>query len=554
MGALNREVRGLHEAAYLLAIFSLLSQVLAILRDRLLAHVFGASGSLDIYYAAFRIPDVLFVTVASLFSFSVLVPFLQTALARGEQEARNFMGSVFLAFTALMVISALIAFVSVPYIMPHLFPGFVGGAKEHTLIVLTRILLLQPILLGFSGLLASISQVYHRFVLYAISPVLYNAGIICGVIFFYPIWGLYGIGLGVVLGALLHALVQVPFVHAQAFFSRTCISAWVEVRTLCVHSLPRTLALSLGQLVLLVFAGIASSLGEGMLAAFTFAFNLASVPLSIIATSYTTAAFPTLSKLHTEGNSQGFCAELILASRHLIFWTVPAVVFLVVLRAHVVRVLLGTGAFNWDDTRLVAAGLALFVCSLVAQALTLLYMRALYALGKTRLPLMLASATAILAILFGFWFTSLATAADPLWRSLMTLLRVVDVHGTAMLALPLAFSCAHLCGVVLTVLYLERVQGQLFSPLLRSLRDNLIASLGAGVMVWVVLQFWGQSFTPDTLVSVLLQGTTAGCAGLFVWVFTLSLLKSKELSETFSMFRRTFWRQAPIAPNEETVL
>ena len=163
---ISQEISGLHEAAYLLALFALFSQVLALVRDRLLAHVFGASHTLDVYYAAFRIPDLIFVSIASMVSISVLLPFLIEKIEKaGEGKGREFVDQVFSIFFLAIVAVSVVVYFFVPELVSIALPGFANDALKPELIALTRILLLSPILLGFSNFLASITQMYNRFFL-----------------------------------------------------------------------------------------------------------------------------------------------------------------------------------------------------------------------------------------------------------------------------------------------------------------------------------------------------------------------------------------------------
>lgn len=297
--ALHKEVRSLHEAAYLLGVFALASQVLALFRDRLLTHHFGAGETLDIYYAAFRIPDFIFVTVASIVSLSVLIPFLTQKMESSKEEGRRFISGIFSIFSVAIVAVSAITFVFVPELLSFLFPGFVDGPRFEELILLTRILLLQPILLGFSSFFASIVHVHQKFILYALSPLLYNVGIIIGILFFYPVFGFAGLGYGVLLGALFHLSIQIPFIIKSGFvptfsFSIGNLRTLREIITL---SLPRTLALSANQIAFIVLLGMASVMASGSVSIFNLAFNLQAIPLVIIGSSYSIAAFPTLVRL-----------------------------------------------------------------------------------------------------------------------------------------------------------------------------------------------------------------------------------------------------------------
>ena len=162
--------------------------------------------------------------------------------------------------------------------------------------------------------------------------------------------------------------------------------------------MPRAVTLSLNQLVLFVLVSVASAMTVGSVAVFHLAYNLQSAPLLIVGVSYSVAAFPILAQLYSRRDLTGFREQLITALKHIIFWTVPALGLLIVLRAQLVRVVLGSGEFDWDDTRLTAAALALFAVSLTAQAVSLLLVRAFYAGSDTRTPFFISLASAVLAL------------------------------------------------------------------------------------------------------------------------------------------------------------
>ncbi|MBT7338925.1 MAG: hypothetical protein HN802_04445, partial [Candidatus Jacksonbacteria bacterium] len=202
----------------------MLSQILALFRDRLLAHFFGAGAVLDTYYAAFRLPDIIFVAIASIVSVYVLIPFLAEKSAISKLKEKEFINTIFSAFFLIIITVSVVALIFTPWLMKLFFPGLADTAQFADLILLTRVLLLQPIFLGISNLFASITQIHRKFVLYALSPVLYNVGIIIGIVFFYPSFSFMGLGLGVVLGAVLHLAIQIPFIVKNKFLPRITLS------------------------------------------------------------------------------------------------------------------------------------------------------------------------------------------------------------------------------------------------------------------------------------------------------------------------------------------
>ncbi|MBU1246981.1 oligosaccharide flippase family protein, partial [Patescibacteria group bacterium] len=314
---------------------------MAVIRDRLFASM-GAGVELDIYFASFRIPDILFVAIASFVALTVILPFFIEKLNTNKQQARDFINSIFTLFFLAIIIISIVVFFAVPYLVEIFFSGFEVGAQEEV-VLLTRILLLSPILLGISNLFASITQTFRKFFVYALSPVLYNLGIILGLLFFYPSLGIIGLGFGVVLGAGLHMLIQVPVIIAHGFFPRFSLKMPAsEIKKILILALPRTIGLSVQQIALFVLISIAASMAVGSIAVFQLSLNLQSVPLSIIGVSYSVAAFPTLARLYSKNKTKQFIDQVLTATRHIIFWSIPIAVLFVVLRAQIVRVILGS--------------------------------------------------------------------------------------------------------------------------------------------------------------------------------------------------------------------
>src|SRR3989344_3558618 len=448
LALLHTEISGLHEAAFLLGLFALGAKGLGLIRDRFLADAFGATLGLDIYYAAFRIPDFIYVSLASLVASAVLIPFIIDRLEKGS-GAREFFNDVFTLFSIAILLASVLAFFVMPTLSFFVAPGFDGEARGE-LVLLSRILLLSPILLGLSGLFASVTQSLRRFLVYALAPVLYNVGIIGGIIFFYPTFGLPGLAYGVVLGAFLHMAIQIPALWQYKFLPRISFHIrWEDVKRVLTLSLPRTITLSAHHMALLVLVAMASYMAEGSITIFNLAFNLQSVPLDIIGVSYSIAAFPTLARFFSNKDYHSFTKHILTAARHIIFWSFPILVLFIVLRAQIVRTILGTGQFDWSDTRLTAAALALFAVSIIAQSLILLFVRGYYAAGHTRKPLIVNLASSGLIVLSAYFFITAFRESDFFRYFIEALLRVSDVEGAMVLALPLAFSLGTLVNVFL---------------------------------------------------------------------------------------------------------
>ncbi len=546
-----REIRGLHQAAYVLALFALASQILAIVRDRLLANQFGAGGELDVYYAAFRIPDLLFVLFASVLSVYVLLPFVAQAKTESIESARAILSQMFSLFLLGYITIAGIIFVFAPLLATYLFPGFTEVAQAET-VLLMRILLVQPLLLGISSLFGVITQMGHRFVIYALSPLLYNIGIIIGAAFLYPTFGIAGLAYGVVLGALLHLLVQFPLIRTSDLrFGFTRVISRKTISAIARVAVPRAITLSLSQIMLLFLVMMATTMSVGSVAVLQFAYNLQSVPLAIIGMSYSVAAFPTLVSLLADKKQQEFNDYVLTALRHVIFWSTPVVVLVIVLRAQLVRVLLGSGSFDWADTRLTAAALAIFVVSLLAQSILLLIVRAFYAGGFTRLPLIvtlagtLFSTVSAYVLYIGFQHS---VAAQTFFT---TLFRLENVTGSEVLMLPLGYAI----GVIIEVVFMLAFASRLFGMRLRSLAKPfavaVTASLTGGLFAYATLLFLVEGVNQDTFVGILVQGVVAGMIGLIGVIVAYRLLGSPEMHEIYMSFKRRVVKSEIVTPQPD---
>ena len=554
LSLVGREIRGLHEAAYLLAFFALLSQILALVRDKLLAYNFGAGQTLDIYYAAFRIPDLIFVSIASVVSASVLVPFFLDKFHNDGDQGKKFIDSVFSAFFLAIIGVSAIAYIFIPQILHILLPGFAEDPAFPTLVTASRILLLSPIFLGFSNFLSSITQMHKRFLVYALSPVVYNMGIIIGILFLYPTFGFYGLIWGVVIGACLHMGIQIPFIISKGVFPRLTIKfKWVDIKKVVLISLPRTLTLSANQLASFFLIALASLMSGGSISVFNLAFNLQSVPLSIIGVSYSSAVFPTLSKFFVEKNRKEFLIQMIDSARHIIFWSVPIVVLFIVLRAQIVRTIYGAGSFDWADTRLTAATLAIFIISVIGQSLTLLFVRAYYAEGKTKKPLIINIVSGLLIAGLGYTFTKVFFAFPMFAYFLEDLLKVGGQPGTSVLVLPLAYSIGVLFNTYLHWHMFERDYPGFTKPVIATLFQSFAAAIIMGYITFISLRFFNIFFPLTKAWNVFFQGFCAGIVGIIVCILILLLLKNKELMEVWQTLHQKFWKSKVVVPDQEVL-
>ena len=550
MRALVRPVRGLHQAAYLLAALTLASQALALLRDRTFANTFGAGHTLDLYYAAFRVPDLVFALVSSLVSAYILIPRI-TGASREEVSELLSEAASFLVIGGGALCLVLAAFM--PQLLSLLYPDFASAPDSAAFVLLARLLLVQPILLGLSGVLGSVTQVERQFFLFSLAPVLYNLGIILGTVLLYPSLGLPGIGYGVILGSVAYVLTNLPSLAHAGVRVRLLLPRMRTITSLVKDSVPRSLALGMDSFTLLFLTALAARLSAGSISVFTFAGNLENVPLALIGGSYAVAAFPSLSK-YANGDRAEFTKVLSGSARHIILWSLVSLGLIVVLRAYLVRVVLGTGAFDWSATRLTAALLAILAVGLVAQGLVLLFSRALYAVKQSWRPFFYQLGGAVFTALIALGFVWLdAHGRFTPW--LAGLFRVADVHGTLVLSLALSATLGELFLASWSLIALHREAPGLAQSLARPVRDGIIAALLAGAAAYAVLDVLGALEDLTRALIVFYHGLLAGIVGLVVAALALRVLRNPEFADITAAFGKLvharFPRLAFLSPSAE---
>lgn len=556
MKFLSGEIANVHSAALILGAAGLFSRLLGVLRDRLLAGHFGAGRELDIYYTAFQIPDLVSLVLVLGAGSAAILPIFQDALARDRREAHRLISHLVTLFFVIAVGVAFIFFLITPLLIRFVTPGF-SPDERHLASVLTQIMLVSPILLGLSGIFSAVLQSFQRFLAFALAPVLYNIGIIAGIIFFVPLWGFNGLALGVIAGAFLHLLVQLRPVIALGFTPRVAPHLFKDtldqffsgpVFQVFKLSFPRFLSLSVTQITLIILVALGSTLAAGSIAVFKLANNLFYVPIGIFGVSYAVALFPKISNAYIKKDAKLFFEETFLGLKSILFWIVPSAVLFIVLRAHIVRVALGTGAFSWEDTRLSAAVLGILAIAMFAEGIASLLIKGFYALENTWRPLFINIASALVSV-GAAWFLTKALAEHTAFRAILTdIFRVSDLPNPEVLGLALGFSLGTIINVLVLYGVLRRLAEKTFEvcehfPFLTIVKI-VVAALAGGIVAYAVRVSFSETLPLITFTQVLIQGTLAGVSGFAVYFMVLLLFRAEETYLIMQSLRRVFfWRK-----------
>ncbi|MBP7133631.1 murein biosynthesis integral membrane protein MurJ [Patescibacteria group bacterium] len=388
---LTQESSGIARGALVVSLASFVSRLLGLLRDRMLAGHFGAGIELDAYYAAFRIPDALFnLFIAGALSAGFIPLFSEYLEQRSEKEAWELAAQVLSFLTAAIGVAAIIFVIFAPQLIPLMAHGFSPEGQALT-ITMSRIMALSPVLLGISGVIGAILQTKKRFLAFAFAPVFYNIGILFGILVLSRGFGIAGVALGVVVGALLHASIQ-----AIPAFQLGLRGVWRRPRLtpgvsrLLSLMIPRTASLAVSQINLIVILSLASTLTVGSVARFTLATNIQSLPFGLVGVSVAVAAFPVLSQAVNMNDMDRFARVLCRQLRWLWFLLAPLSVLFVVLAPEIMYVTLGNGKFDVAQIQQTASILRWLVIGLPAQGMVALLVRAYYAKKNTWTPFLIS--------------------------------------------------------------------------------------------------------------------------------------------------------------------
>lgn len=548
----NGQINSITGAALLVALSSLISRFLGVFRDRILAGEFGAGDTLDIYYAAFRIPDLIFNLLVLGAISAGFIPII-TCLIRDplckirtifsdspNREAWELVSNVLNVLGLVLLVLSGFGILFAPGLTKLIAPGF-SADKQALTVMLTRIMFLSPVFLGISSVLGGVLQSYKRFFVYSLAPIMYNIGIIVGALYFAPRWGVYGLAWGVVFGAFLHMLIQLPAVAQLGFRYRPIIDFKnSNFRKIAIMMIPRTMSLGISQINLVVITVIASTLASGSLTVFNFANNLQFFPISIFGISFAVAAFPALAAVAFDKKKLADNFSNIF--RQILFFIMPATVLFLTLRAQIIRVILGTGQFNWENTISTIDTLGFFIISLFAQAALPLLTRVFYARHNSKTPFYIGLATVAVNVALSLWLPKLYFCREVLAGNGEIVSQCLPL-GVAGLAL--AFSIASILNFVLLWIALRVEVGNLGeAQILVSAIKFSAAAVAAGLTVQgMKLVVW--PYVDMTKVwGVFAQGFIAGTAGILVYLAFCSLFKSEELFAFWESFkRRVSWKK-----------
>lgn len=535
---LFRRQTSILSAASIIAVAVLMSRILGLFKYRLLTDRFSVA-DIGIFITAFRLPNTVFDLIVMGALTTAFIPIFTSYLAKEKLEDANRIASTVLNISIILfLILSLVFLVFTQNLLEIIAPGL--SAKELALAIpFTRIMLIGqtlPLILG--NFLTGILQSHKRFLVPALAPIAYNLGIILGVVFLSPSLGLYSAVWGVVLGAFLFLLIQVPIsLHLKFKYEFIVDLKHSGVREIGKLILPRTVGLAITQLNYFANLAISSLISTRAITIFSFAQQLAAVPIGVFAATISQAALPTLSEEQAKEDGLVAFKKTFLTSLHqILFLVCPAAAILIVLRIPIVRLVYGASKFDWTATVDTGLVLAFLGVGLVAESAINLFVRGFYALHDSKTPVIIGSLTVILNIALSVLFIFLLTSSKPVW------------------GLAAASAIADLIYVLFLIYFLDKKAHRFDKKALFFPASKIfLASVITGLSLYIPMKLLDQLVfdTTRTAPLIMLTGTVTGI-GLAVYFFLTWVLKIDELQSFLGLFKRRFWAPQNDIINEPT--
>ncbi len=476
-----------------------------LMRNAVIGRLFGIGADLDAYYAAFKLPDLLFTIVAGGALATAFIPVFADFLADDDRAGAWRLASAITNLVVLVVsgLSILAAFIA-PWLVRHLIaPGFDASRQAETVAVM-RLVLLSTVVFGVSAVQSSVLHGFKHFLLPAIAPVVYPLGVAAGALWLAPVWGVRGLAVGALVGALLHLAVKVPALLHYGFRWWPVLDlSSSSVRRVLVLMGPRVLDLGVFHLTLLATTNLASRLGPGSVSALEWGWDAMQLPETVIGTAFGLVAFPTLAELAARGDVAGLRSTLGGALRAVLALTLPAAFGLILLGRPLLQLLYQRGAFDAAATDAVYTALRFYALGLVGHACLELAARTFFARQDTVTPLLVAAGSAGVNI------------------TLALLLMSLMGHGGLALANSLAVSAEVLVLLFILRRRLEGIEGW---QTLRSFGRIFLATCVMSLAMLAVITVQQRLGT-----SVLWMVTTGGIVGVVSYLVAGLLLGIKSL-------------------------
>lgn len=446
----------------------LLSRLLGVIRDIFVTAQFGTSNVVDAYRAAFAVPDLIYLVVAGGALGTAIIPIYQQQKQQSHADGWNLINAVINLTLPILVFISVCAWIwAEPLLLLTTARGFDRETQQLS-VDLMRLLLLQPILLGLGGILKATLEANDNFRIPTLGSNLYNVGIIIGVALLAPVWGIYGVVYGVIIGAAVFLLIQLPSIWQLGWRWNGAGVATAGINDVWRLLLPRIFGQSVWQINLAVMISITSTFGVGAVAATGFGMQIMLLPHGLIGLSIGTVIFPLLAQLAVRQLYEQFAQHASTALQSVLAVTLPASIALYLGAESVVALLYQRGSFDSTSTILTVNAVRGYALGIAGFSLAEIAVRIWYSLQNTRLPVIIGAITVAINLSLGWFFTQDGTIDEKIFR------------------ITTVFSVTNILEAVLLIMLLKR---RMSAITLFANPMHLLLSVCGMVVIWLGSQF-----------------------------------------------------------------
>jgi putative peptidoglycan lipid II flippase len=505
---------GLGRASALVAFTSFLSYAVGLVRDRTIAVHFGTTTATDTYNASFLIPDILFNLFIAGALTAAFMPMFSDYLHKDKKEAESLANTMLSGASLLIIVLSTVAFIFMDSIIPFVFPS-VAVDGQQSIIFMTKLMLPSAFLFAISNTLGNILMTYRRFFSFAISPVLYNLGIILGIVLLNDTLGIHSAAVGVLIGATLHLIIRLIDVFMTDYRYKPELNvSHPGFKKIIRLMIPKSLSLIAWQVNLYIFAVVGMRMMEGGLAAFNFARNIQSFAVSLFGIAFATAVFPSLNSAASKNDKKEFTRNFQNTLHRILFFTIPATIGVMILAKPITDLILGGGEFGSDSLDMTSVILLFFAISIPFESLTHLFARSFYAMKNTMTPMIIN--------IFSLTIVALIT------------IFIAPVYGIKWFSIGFAIGFG-IYNILFIIIIRKYLKGFNFKKLLSSLSKIIFSALLMGVVLYMTVDLYELVNLNDKIVHCLriaIGGAT--------YLLSAYFLKSPELESVNYILQRLF--------------
>lgn len=502
-------------ASLVLGVTFSLSSILGLLRNRFLyAKFFSCCVSqLDVYNAAFRLPDLIFKLLVTGVLSASFIPVFSSYLHKNKKISDEIASTVINLLLITFFIISLVAFIFINPISRIIAAGF-SPDQLVLMASLSRILLIAQMFFLLSNFITAILQVNQIFIIPALSPIIYNLFIIASIFTLSPAFGIYGVTVGVVIGAFFHLAIQIPTLRRQGFSYYPIIKTKLKgVREIFRLMVPRILSLGLAEIENTVTLFFASSLASGSISLLNLALQFMYWPSRIFGTTVGQASLPILSKNIAKNELNTFRNTVNRIIVQSLFIAIPVTVLILVERVSIIRLFYGSREFPWAATLLTARILAFLTPAIICQAIIQILIRSFYALHNTKVPFFVSTISLIVNVITSYYF--------------------VNYTNLGVVGLAISASISNLIQLAgLLMMFIKLVDGFDWLLMFTKFYKILISSVLMGITSWLSIKFL-DIFILDTsrAIPVLILMLISSLIGVFTYIFSVRFLKLEEIND-----------------------